>query len=116
MRAREIPRTWPLSQALFIAQGILSGDVGIIEGCIRLYSFSNDIVPDWRVDPDFVIFGAVASETDHLPFGEVRSHWSAAALVKADSEIAKITENVGSKVRIACEHVVARFTGVESFP
>ena len=116
MREREVPRAWPLSQALLTAKAILSGEVGVLEGCIRLSGLSRDIVADWRVDPDFRLFGAVASDIDHLPFGDVRARWSASALVRADAEIQRITEHIGPKVREACEHLLSRFTGVETFP
>jgi hypothetical protein len=52
----------------------------------------------------------LASETDHLPFGEVRSRWSDAALSKADAEIEAITEGHRMRVRQACENVIARFS------
>ena len=38
-------------------------------------------------DDDFMLFVAIASETDHLPVGEVRKQYSPDALQKADTEI-----------------------------
>jgi Protein of unknown function (DUF2489) len=96
-------------EAVRIARAILSGETGVLEGCIPLASIAHDVVQDWRVDPDFVIFGAVASEVDALPFGEVRRHWSSAALARADVEIARYTEVMKEQVLRACQNVVGRF-------
>lgn len=82
----------------------------MIEGSIALAAYAHHIVPDWRVDPDFVVFGAIASNADHLPFGQVRSQWSTAALARADEEIEGITEGSRTQVRQACENVIARFS------
>jgi|KBSSwiStaDraftv2_1062776.scaffolds.fasta_scaffold52565_4 hypothetical protein len=101
---------WPLRDALRTAQAVLDGEIGVIEGSIVLAARAHDIVPERAADPDFVVFGVLASETDHLPFGEVRSRWSDAALSKADAEIEAITEGHRMKVRQACENVIARFS------
>jgi Protein of unknown function (DUF2489) len=106
----EIPMVWRLRDALRAARAVLDGELGVIEGCIALAAYAHDVVPDWVVDPDFAVFGAIASETDHLPFGEVRSRWSAAALAKADAEIEAITAGHRAEVRLACENVIARFS------
>jgi len=116
MRQREIPRKWPLQQVLATARAVLAGEIGIVEGCIALASYSDDIVLDWARDPDFLIFGVIASDTDHLPFGDVRKHWGTGALARADSEIRIIVERESANVRAACEHVLVRCDGVETFP
>src|SRR5277367_2091063 len=101
---------WPLRDALKTAQAMLDQDLGIIEGAVALAAYAHQVVPDWRVDPDFVVFGALSSSTDHLPIGEVRARWSDAALTKADAEIADITEKHRDSVFRACENVIARFS------
>jgi hypothetical protein len=88
---------------------MLAGTCGLIEGCIELSGHAHYIVADWAADPDFVIFGGIASETDHLPLGEVRTRWSSTALAKADEEIARIIAANQTKVFSACTNVVARF-------
>jgi hypothetical protein len=103
------PITWLLRDALKSAQAVLDNDVGPIEGSIALASYAHHVVPDWRVDPDFVVFGGIASSTDHLPFGEVRRRWSEAALAKADIEIEAITARSSERVRRACRNVIDRF-------
>lgn len=100
---------WPLRDALRTAQTVLANELGVIEGSIKLSAYAHSMVVDSRMDPDFVVFVAVASETDHLPFGTVRDRWSVAALAKADAEIDAITQRYRDKVRRACENVIARF-------
>lgn len=55
------------------------------------------------------MFGAIASSTDHLPFGEVLRRWSEAALAKADLEIETITERKRENVIRACRNLIDRF-------
>src|SRR5688572_29553648 len=92
---------WPLRDALQVARALLSGEVGVIEGSIALAAQAHDVVLDWREDPDFVVFGALACETDHLPIGPARSRWSVDALAKADAEIEAIEARSRAQVRQA---------------
>lgn len=105
---------WSRREAVRKAQADLSGDPGLLEGCIPLASLAHDVVPDWTADPDFVVFAALASEIDHLPFGSVRDQWSADALVRADSEIERITEAARADVLVACRNLVERFGAGQS--
>jgi hypothetical protein len=97
------------SEAVRVARAILSGDIGVLDGCIPLAALAHKVVSDWRVDPDFVVFGGIASEADALPLGKVRAQWSSAALAKADVEIARYTQLVKEQVLSACRNVVERF-------
>jgi hypothetical protein len=101
---------WPLRDALRAAQALLDGELSLIEGSIALAAYAHDVVPDWRVDPDFVVFGALASETDHLPIGQARSRWSVDALARADAEIEAIEAQSRARVRQACENMIRRFS------
>lgn len=101
--------TWPLRDALRTARAVLDNELGIIERSIKLAAYAHSVVADWATDPDFLVFGVLASETDHLPFGAVRDRWSVTALAKADAEIGVITQRNRDNVRQACENVIARF-------
>jgi hypothetical protein len=59
--ASENPTVWPLRDALRTARAVLDGEMGIIEGSVALARYAHDVVPKWSVDPDFVVFGALAS-------------------------------------------------------
>jgi len=103
-------KIWPLRDALNTARAVLDHELGMIEGCIALARYAHEVVPNWAIDHDFVVFGAVASSADHLPFGQVRAHWSATPLDKADAEITAINQKHGEAVRKACRSVIERFS------
>jgi hypothetical protein len=105
----DIGRSWPLRDALNTAQAVLNHELGITAGCMALARYAHEIVPNWAIDQDFVVFGAIASSTDHLPFGQVRTRWNATALDEADAEIAAINHKQGEAVRKACESIIERF-------
>lgn len=46
--------------AVEIAEKVLSGEIGVIEGAVRLASVAYDAVEDWRIDSDFVVFGGAS--------------------------------------------------------
>jgi hypothetical protein len=105
-----IPPAWPLRDALRVARAVLDGEISTIEGSIKLAGYAHDVVPAWCVDADFVVFGALASETDHLPVNRVRHLWSASALSRADEEMEAITVRHRASVQRACENLIARFS------
>jgi len=107
--AAPVASDWARGEAVRIARTILSGEVGVLVGCVSLASVAHDVVADWRVDPDFTVFGAVASEVDDLPLGKARSQWNSAALARADLEIERYTREVTEKVLSACRNVLERF-------
>ena len=102
------------AEAVRKARAIVAGEVGVLEGCIPLASLAHNAVADWRIDPDFVVFGAVASEVDDLPFGHVRTQWSREALAKADQEIARYTQESKDQVLAACRNIISRFSSTSS--
>ena len=104
---------WAIRDALAVAREVLTGKCGLIEGCIELAACGHYVVPVWHEDPDFRVFGLIASETDHLPFGNVRTRWAEAALSKADGEIAEIINANRARILTACRNIVSRFEDVE---
>jgi hypothetical protein len=109
-----LPNVQAQAEAVRKARAIVAGEVGVLEGCISLSSWAHDVVPDWRIDPDFIVFGAVASEIDDLPFGPVRANWSGEALAKADQEIARYTQLARAEVLAACRNIIIRFAAASS--
>jgi hypothetical protein len=102
-------KPWPLRDALETAQLVLDGRIGLIEGCVTLASYGSEVVPSPSDDADFGTFILVASETDHLPLGEVRQRWSADALAGADAKIEGITKHYRQHIVTACANLIARF-------
>src|SRR5688572_13885453 len=102
---------WSQVAAVEAAKLILAGELGVIEGCRLLADLAHTLVPDWVADQDFVVFGALASETDHLPTGTARQYWAADALAREDRNIARIEASARSDVLAACRNVINRFQG-----
>jgi hypothetical protein len=100
---------WARDEAVRNAEAILSGQLGILEGCIPMASLAHDLCANWASDPDFVVFGAIASEIDNLPFGVARDQWSRDALAKADLQIQRYTQESEAQVLAACRNVIERF-------
>jgi len=96
--------------AVQCATAILNRELGLLEGCQRLADLADSLVDSWLDDPDFVLFGGVASEADGLPVGTGRQYWSAEALQREDRDIARYEAAVEGQVRAACRNVVARFS------
>jgi hypothetical protein len=91
-----------------VAQDILDGRIGIIEGSRRLNSLRHRIDVD-EFDPDLLTFVVVESETDALPVGDVRRQWASDALAKKDVEIAAAEAFYRKDVLESCSRLVARF-------
>jgi hypothetical protein len=100
----EIQSIW--TEAGEIAESILSGKTGIIEGARALTVISHKL-DSVETDTDFLIFKAIASETDHLPVGKERELWANSALQEKDIEIKQAEnyreENIFSACRVLIE-------------
>ena len=97
------------TEAAHAAHAILAGEVGLIEGVRHLTGIGHALVRDFWDDPDFSVLGAVDSETDDLPVGQVREHWDPAALAVKDREIADYESTVRDAVLAACRSIRARY-------
>jgi len=69
-----------------VAEGILDGRIGVIDGARRLCRLRSSVCED-DLDADFLRFIGIDSETDTLPIGEVRDVWSADTLVRKGEEL-----------------------------
>ena len=101
----------PQNQIAAVAQGMLSGEVGIVEGCRRLVQLSSRL--DEGDDGLFAPIVAVESETEDLPLGEARSLWSAEALASKDREVSVYLGQVGETVLEVCRTLVKRYAAAE---
>jgi hypothetical protein len=60
------------------AQAMLAGTLSYIEGAREiLFAWRNSKLSE--CDPDLLPFVGIVSDTDALPFGEMRAHWQASA-------------------------------------
>jgi len=95
-------------RAAELATGILTGSVQVLEGCHELASLRWEVeVDEW--DKDFVTFAAISSETDSLPVGQVRAHWSSEALARLEPQIQSAVAWATAQATAACRSVVQRF-------
>ena len=69
---------------------LLDGRIGVIAAAQQLSKLRHWVRAD--DDPDFQIFIAIESESDHLPTGNERQHWAPDALKTKDVEIREIEE------------------------
>jgi hypothetical protein len=102
--------------AVELARSILRGETSVILGSRRLASLAHELVSDWRLGEEFVVFGALASESDHLPSGPERQYWSESALAREDQNIARLETRYRSEVLQACRKVIERFSPILTFP
>ena len=91
-----------------IARRILDGSVGIIAGAremmeVRFLSHSKE------KEEDYLVFLGIDSETDHLPVGEVRKHWSAHALAEKDIEIKEAEDFFRESAYTAARRLVQKY-------
>ncbi|WP_375310829.1 hypothetical protein WHZ77_27470 [Bradyrhizobium sp. A5] len=68
------------------ARGMLAGKLSYIEGARKITAAGTKARIDER-DVDLLPFVGIVSETDALPFGEMRKHWQATALDALQPEI-----------------------------
>jgi hypothetical protein len=91
-----------------VARRIVDGSVGVIEGAremtrVHFRSHSKE------EDEEFLVFVGINSETDHLPVGEVRRHWSTEALERKDAEIRKAEEFFRDRALSAAQALIRRY-------
>lgn len=97
------------------ARAMLQGQLSFIEGALRINgSRMNADLPE--LDPDMVCFLLIDSETDTLPFGDVRPLWQPAALAKLQPKIEQSEKWARETGWAACQSLIARFSGNAQLP
>ena len=91
-----------------VARRIVDGSVGVIAGAremtrVHFRSHSKE------KDEEFLVFVGIDSETDHLPVGEVRKHWSAEALAQKDAEIKEAEDFFRDRALTAARVLIQRY-------
>jgi hypothetical protein len=91
------------------AQAMLAGRLSYIEGARTIFSAQSAArLNEW--DPDLLPFVGIVSETDALPFGEMRAHWQPAALQALQPEIDRMEAWARRFGEPYCQNLVARFS------
>jgi len=90
------------------AQKILSEELGIVEGC-RLLSQLRARLDD-PTNELFDTFVAVASETEDLPLGELRSQWSKESLARIEARVNAYINRMREIVLEDCRVLVKEYS------
>ena len=99
-----------MKEALKIAKKILSGEVDILLGSVKLDSLLNqNLSEEEYYESDFIIIKGVASEVDDLPIGKEREEWSEEALKTKDMKIEEFKSQYGQEVISACHILVNKY-------
>jgi hypothetical protein len=98
-----------------VAQAMLDGALGIIEGSRRLNDL-REAMGIYHLDEDFVGFVAIDSETETLPVGEVRTRWNKEALVQQDRKVEEAERLYRDGALKDCRKLIARFGGPSNPP
>jgi Protein of unknown function (DUF2489) len=90
-----------------VARRMLDGSVGIVEGARSLVALSSRVRAE--EDPDFLVFVAIDSETDHFPIGDVRGHWNRDALAREDATRSQFEEESKQEAQDACRKLISKY-------
>jgi hypothetical protein len=97
-----------------VAQAMLEGKLPFIEGAVQVIAIRSQLSGLTDRDPDFDVFVAIRSETDHLPLEEQRSLWLPEALDRLEAELKQSEEWASSFAPQACRNLIARFNIAEA--
>jgi hypothetical protein len=92
-----------------MARDLLEGEIDFLSGVRGLSSLKHE-VSDNDFDPDFTVFVAIDSETDHMSNSELRASCSELWLNKCDEEVKEVEELNREQVVEACKKLISRFT------
>lgn len=95
------------------ARRMLDGNLSFIEGARQIVAL-RDAAGLHYFDPDIVRFVAIDSETDTLPFGDVRKLWAPAALEKLQPKMDRSEQWARKTGAPHCQNLIQRLTGNSS--
>jgi len=94
------------AEALATANGMRSGQLGVIEGSRRLVALAESVdLP--RHEALFMPFVAIESQTDHLPIGEQEQFWAPDALALKRDQVAAAETLHRADALSACAELIA---------
>ena len=93
-----------VQRLLTTAKAVHNATLGIVLGSREIARLVRALdLQDEQVARPFI---AVDSETDHLPVGPERAHWSAEALAEKDTEIAEYESEARERILAAADDLV----------
>jgi hypothetical protein len=95
------------------ARKIICGEIGVVEGS-RILSALRVEVTEADHDPDFIPFIGIDSESDHIPLGSVRAHFSATGLERMDAELKAIEDHYRQLAIEASQRLLERYAAIHT--
>ena len=86
-------------------KGLRSGDLPFVEA-VRIISMHRFRLSGALDNPDFLLFAAIDSETDHLPARYVRAQCSSSWLKACDREASEVAAKHADAVSAACNGIL----------
>jgi len=90
------------------AQAMLDGNLSYLLGARRMDSLRHEAKVKSN-DEDFMVFVAIASDTDDYPLGSVRDLWDKNALEKLQPEIDETEAWAKENAKAICVKLIERF-------
>jgi hypothetical protein len=87
------------------ARGLRCGALPFVEA-VRSIAALRFGVPGAQDDPDFLLFTAIDSVTDHIPAAHTRARCTASWLLVCDREVCEIAEARAGEIDAACERIL----------
>lgn len=94
------------------ARALMERKIPLVDGVRRLLGLRFN-VSALDHDPDFMLFVAIDSQTNHLPSAEARAGCSQSWLDQCDGETNELEDTYAVQVASACERLIARFSKPE---
>jgi hypothetical protein len=112
--------SWNESEILAARRAILEAARAMLAGTLSYIEGARKIVAAWggskldEADTDFLPFVGIDSETEALPFGEMRTHWQAAALEALQPQISQSEAWAKKFGEPSCQNLVKRLSAAKS--
>jgi hypothetical protein len=94
--------SWARRKFLDQLRGMVSGSIGLVEGCRALVRLLPSLPPEVAASEPALTVVGVESETDTFPLGQQRTLWAPDALRRADEELAEYIDVVREPLMAAC--------------
>ena len=95
-------------QMAALARSMLAGEIGLLEGCLRITGMSRQLPEAEASDPDVLTIRGVESEIDDMPVGVARALWDDAALAEKDRQRDEYLERARPFIQEACRAIAAK--------
>jgi len=105
---RGVPRETKEREIVAVATAMIGGEINLIEGCREINGLLHEIDDPAHRDLHRPFIG-VDSETDHLPFGELRKLWHPDFLPQVDEEVERYLTSRRSMIIEACQRIIQAF-------